>query len=151
MVKNPVNHPARPVYRAIAGLAGLYLVIFGVLGALESSGKEFFAQEDIVVLGQGVNLGASVIYAVFGVIVLIGVGLGRNIDVLINKVFAYLFVALGVATMSVERTDVNYFNVNIYTCLALMVLGLILLGAGMYGQVGTEQEAQEARESVLLP
>ena len=32
MAHIPVNHPARPVYRAIAGLIALYILIFGIFG-----------------------------------------------------------------------------------------------------------------------
>ena len=28
----PVNHPARPLYRVLAGLVGVYILVFGVVG-----------------------------------------------------------------------------------------------------------------------
>ena len=43
MGHNPVNHPAQPIWRAISGLTGLYLVIFGVLGVIETAGNDFFS------------------------------------------------------------------------------------------------------------
>ena len=58
MAHNPVNHPARPIYRAIGGLTGLYLVVFGVLGIVAIDGNEVFGQGTRV-LGQGTNLGCS--------------------------------------------------------------------------------------------
>lgn len=150
MAHNPVNHPARPVYRAIAGLTGLYLVIFGVLGILETSGSELFAQDDTRVLGQGTNLGWSSISILLGVIILVATGIGRNADTQVNKIFAYGFLALGLAELAVLRTDVNYLNFTVATCVVVMLAGLVLLMAGMYGKVGSEEEAQAAREARLL-
>ena len=61
MAHTPVNHPARPIYRALGGLTGLYLVVFGVLGVVASAGNDVFAQDDTAVLGQGTNLGFSLL------------------------------------------------------------------------------------------
>lgn len=150
MAHNPVNHPARPVYRAIAGLTGLYLVIFGVLGLLETSGSELFAQDDTLVLGQGLNLGGSILSIVLGGIILAVVGVGRNLDVRVNSVLAYGFMALGLAELAVLRTDANYLNFSVTTCMVMMVIGLVLLLASKYGKVGSEEEAQAWREARLL-
>lgn len=150
MAHNPVNHPARPVYRAIAGLTGLYLAIFGVLGVLETSGSELFAQEDTRVLGQGTNLGWSLIMTVLGTVILIASGIGRNVDTRVNQIVAYGFLVLGLAELAVLRTDANYLNFTVSTCVVVMSVGLVLLMAGMYGKVGSEEEAQAAREARLL-
>lgn len=150
MAHNPINHPARPVYRAIAGLTGLYLAIFGLLGVLETSGSELFAQDDTRVLGQGTNLGWSVLSVLLGVIILAAVGVGRNLDVRTNIVLAYGFMALGLAELAVLRTDANYLNFTVATCVVMMILGLVLLLASKYGKVGSEEEAQAARDARLL-
>lgn len=149
MAHNPVNHPARPVYRVIAGLTGLYFVIFGVLGVLETSGSELFAQDDTRVLGQGTNLGWSVIMALLGVVILAAAGVGRNVDTRVNQIVAYVFLVLGLAELAVLRTDANYFNFTVSTCVVAMIAGLVLLMAGMYTKVGTEEEARAAREARL--
>lgn len=150
MAHNPVNHPARPVYRAIAGCTGLYLVIFGVLGAVQNSGAELFAQDDTRLLGQGTNLGWSLASAALGVIILIAVGIGRNVDTQVNKFLAYAFLALGLAELAVLRTDANYLNFTVSTCVVVMIAGLLLLMAGMYGKAGTDEEAQAWRDARLL-
>ncbi|MDG4773034.1 DUF4383 domain-containing protein [Solwaraspora sp. WMMD792] len=146
----PVNHPARPIYRAVAALTGLYLVIFGVVGIIVTSGDALFAQNDSRVLGQGANLGFSGLCLVLGVAVLAGVGLGRNIDTAINKVLAYGLMALSLAELAVLRTDANFLNFTVSTCLVVMVVGLVLLMAAMYGRTGTEQEAQAWRDGRLV-
>jgi len=149
MGHNPINHPARPIYRAIGGLTGGYLVLFGALGIVETSGGEFFAQDEILVLGQGTNLGGSVISVGLGLIILIAALIGRNIDTAINKWFGYGLMALGLAGLAVLRTDANYLNFSVATTIVLMLLGQVLLLAGMYGKVGSEEEAK-AFESARL-
>lgn len=139
----PVNHPARPVYRALAGFIGLYLVIFGVLGAMEADRSDVFAQDDTTVLWQGVNLASAVLFGAIGVVVLVGVGIGRNVDVAINKwLGGWGLLLVGLAGLAVSATDANYLNFNPLTCLASMVLGLLLLAAGLYGRVGSEEEVR---------
>ena len=72
MAHTPVNHPARPIYRAIGGLTGLYLVAFGGLGVIASAGNDLLAQDDTQVLGQGTNLGFSLLSILLGGVVLAG-------------------------------------------------------------------------------
>jgi hypothetical protein len=150
MAHNPVNHPARPVYRALGGLTGVYLVIFGVLGVIQTSGSEVFAQDDTRVLGQGANLGCSAISGIIGLIILIAAAIGRNVDVAVDKFLGYGFMALGLASLAVLRTDANYLNFTVVTCITTMLLGVVLLLAGMYGRVGTEEEARAWRDARLV-
>jgi Domain of unknown function (DUF4383) len=150
MSHNPVNHPARPIYRAIVGLIGLYLVIFGVLGLVQSSGASLFARSDTEVLGQGANLGYSLLSAVLGVIILVAIVLGRNIDVRVNTVLGYGFMVLGLAELAVLRTDANYLNFTDVTCIVTMIVGLVLLMAGMYGRRGSEEEAHASQKARLF-
>jgi hypothetical protein len=150
MSHNPVNHPARPIYRAIAGLTGLYLVAFGVLGIIDNGGAEFFAQDDTTVLGQGTNLGYSVICTALGAIIVLATLIGRNVDVVVNKWFGYLFIVLGLATLATLRTDANYLNFTVATSIVSMIIGLVLLMAGMYGKVGTDEEHQAWQRARLV-
>ncbi|MER5331957.1 DUF4383 domain-containing protein [Micromonospora sp. NPDC002717] len=149
MAHTPVNHPARPVYRAIGGLTGLYLVAFGVLGIIASAGNEVLAQDDTQVLGQGTNLGFSLLVALLGAAVLAGTVIGRNIDVMINQWLAYAIMVISLAGLAFLQTEANIFNLSIITVIVLMVVSLVLLTAGMYGKVGTEEE-QEAWQKARL-
>jgi hypothetical protein len=151
MAHNPINHPARPIYRALGGLIGLYLVIFGVLGLIDNSGAEFFAQdENARVLGQGANLGSSVILAALGGLILIGTAIGRNIDARLNKYLGYAFMIIGLANLAVLRTDANFLNFTVVTCVVVMLLGTVLLMAGMYGRVGTDKDAEAWQKARLV-
>ncbi|MGC4865124.1 DUF4383 domain-containing protein [Micromonospora sp. DT53] len=150
MAHTPVNHPARPIYRAIGGLTGLYLVVFGVLGIIASAGNEFLAQDDTRVLGQGTNLGFSLLSVLLGLVVLVGTALGRNIDVAINQWLAYGLMVVSLAGLAFIRTDANFFNFSITTVIVVMTAALVLLMVGMYGKVGTEDEAEAFQKARLV-
>ncbi|MET8263263.1 DUF4383 domain-containing protein [Micromonospora arida] len=150
MAHTPVNHPARPIYRAIGGLTGLYLVVFGVLGIIASTGNEILAQDDTRVLGQGTNLGFSLLSVLLGIVVLVGTALGRNIDVAINQWLAYTLMVVSLAGLAFIRTDANIFNFSITTVVVVMTAALVLLMVGMYGKVGTEDEAEAFQKARLV-
>ncbi|MGC1210754.1 MAG: DUF4383 domain-containing protein [Micromonospora sp.] len=149
MSHNPVNHPARPVYRAIGGLVGLYFAVFGVLGIIASAGNDVLAQDDTKVFGQGTNLGWSLLGVLLGLAILAGTVLGRNLDVAINKSLAYALLVVGLAELAFLQTDANIFNWSIITVIVVLVLALVLLLASMYGKVGTDEE-QEAWQKARL-
>ncbi|WP_433315806.1 DUF4383 domain-containing protein [Micromonospora sp. CA-269861] len=150
MAHTPVNHPARPIYRAIGGLTGLYLVVFGVLGIIASTGNEILAQDDTRVLGQGTNLGFSLLSVLLGIVVLVGTALGRNIDVAINQWLAYSLMVVSLAGLAFIRTDANFFNFSITTVVVVMTAALVLLMVGMYGKVGTDDEAEAFHKARLV-
>jgi hypothetical protein len=149
MAHTPVNHPARPIYRAIGGLVGLYFVVFGVLGIIASAGNDVLARNDTTVLGQGTNTGYSLFAVLLGLVILAGTVIGRNLDVAINQWLAYVLMVLGLAELAVIRTDANIFNFSIATVIVTLVLSLVLLMVGMYGKVGSNEE-KEAWEKARL-
>ncbi|MEU1888665.1 MULTISPECIES: DUF4383 domain-containing protein [unclassified Micromonospora] len=150
MAHTPVNHPARPVYRAIGGLLGLYLVVFGVLGVIASAGNDIFAQDDTKVLGQGTNLGFSLLSVLFGVVILVGTVIGRNLDVAINQWLSYTLMVISLAGLAFLQTDANVANFSILTVIVLMTLSLVLLMVGMYGKVGTDDEKEAWQKARLV-
>ena len=150
MAHNPVNHPARPVFRALGGLIGLYLLAFGILGVIQTSGDKAFAQDDTLVLGQGANLASSVLFIVLGLIIFAVTVIGRNVDVAVYRVLSYGFLALGLAELAVLRTDANYLNFSVVTCIVIMILGLALLLAGMYSKVGSDEDAKAWQDARLV-
>ncbi|MGY0003378.1 DUF4383 domain-containing protein [Micromonospora sp. I033] len=150
MAHTPVNHPARPVYRAIGGLVGLYFVVFGVLGLIASAGNDVLAQDDTKVLGQGTNLGFSMFAILLGAVILVGTVIGRNLDVAINQWLAYALMALGLAELAFLQTDANIFNFSIMTDIVVLTLSLVLLMAGMYGKVGSDDEHEAWQKARLV-
>ncbi|MBY8871552.1 DUF4383 domain-containing protein [Micromonospora sp. PLK6-60] len=150
MAHTPVNHPARPIYRAIGGLVGLYFVVFGVLGAVVSLGNDFFAQDDTKALGQGTNLAFSLVSILIGAAVLAGTALGRNRDVVINGYLAYALMVISLGGLAFVRTDANIFNFSIATVIVTMTLALVLLMVSMYGKVGTDDEHEAWQKARLV-
>ncbi|MEV4847127.1 DUF4383 domain-containing protein [Micromonospora matsumotoense] len=150
MAHTPVNHPARPVYRAIGGLIGLYLVVFGALGVIASAGNDLFAQDDTKVLGQGTNLGFSLLSVLLGVVILVGTVIGRNLDVAINQWLSYTLMVISLAGLAFLQTDANVVNFSIVTVIVLMTLSLVLLMVGMYGKVGTDDEKEAWQKARLV-
>ncbi|MEU4478477.1 DUF4383 domain-containing protein [Micromonospora sp. NPDC023966] len=150
MAHTPVNHPARPVYRAIGGLVGLYFVVFGVLGLIASAGNDVLAQDDTKILGQGTNLGFSMLAILLGAVILVGTVIGRNLDVAINQWLAYILMALGLAELAFLQTDANIFNFSIMTDIVVLTLSLVLLMVGMYGKVGSDEEHEAWQKARLV-
>lgn len=150
MAHTPVNHPARPIYRAIGGLVGLYFLAFGVLGLVASAGNDILTQDDTKVLGQGTNLGFSLLSIVLGIAILAGTVIGRNLDVAINQWLAYALMVLGLAELAFLQTDANIFNFTITTDIVVLTLSMVLLMAGMYGKVGTDEENEAWQKARLV-
>jgi hypothetical protein len=132
MAHFPINHPARPVWRAIGGLIGLYFVVFGVLG--------FFADDRV--FGQGTNAANSVLSVVIGLVVLAATAAGRNLDAMVFRFGGYALMALGLLTLAFLRTEANVLDHTVSTSIVWMVLGITLMVAGMYIKVGSEDEAK---------
>jgi hypothetical protein len=149
MAQNPVNHPLRPLYRVFGGLTGLYVLAFGAVGVFQSSG-EMFGRSDATALGLRTNLGFSILSIIIAALLLVATGIGGNLNCQVNTVAGYGFIVAGLASLAVLRTDANYFNFTVSTCVVSFLLGCVLLMAGMYGKVGTVEEARLARESNLL-
>jgi hypothetical protein len=140
MAHNPVNHPARPIYRAIGGLVGVYLVIFGVVGIIETRGAGFLSQDDMSAFGQGTNLAYSVLSVLIGLGVLGAAVVGGNLAAETNKYTGYGLQVIGLLFLAISRTEANVLNFSVSTAIVAMLLGLTLMTAGLYGRVGTQEE-----------
>jgi hypothetical protein len=141
MAHEPINHPLRPVYRAFAALTGLYVLLFGIIGFVQTSDGDAFARDATVVLGLRTNPSFSIISLVAGFVILAGVAVGRNVDKFINTWGGYAFLGVGMVALALLGTDANYLNFSMTTCIVSFVIGMVLLTAGLYGKVGTAREA----------
>jgi uncharacterized protein DUF4383 len=138
----PVNHPLRPLYRVIGGLAGLYVLLFGIVGLVRTSGTELFGHPDAHALGLRTNMAFALLSIVAGVIILAGTAIGRNVDQMINMVGGYAFMGVGMAMLALLQTDANFLNFSVATCVVSFVIGLALLVAALYGKVGSVDAAK---------
>ena len=67
MAHFPVNHPARPLYRVLAGLVGLYILVFGVVGRRRRPGATRSSPGAATGRsGLRTNLAFSLVSVVFG-------------------------------------------------------------------------------------
>jgi hypothetical protein len=144
MAHTPVNHPMRPLYRVIAALTGLYVLLFGVVGFVQTKGTEPFAQTGATALGLRTNLAFSALSMVAGAVIVLAAAIGRNVDKAVNMLGAVLFLVVGTAMMALLRTDGNILNFSIETCMVSYVIGMVLLTAGLYGKVGSAEPARAA-------
>jgi hypothetical protein len=146
MAHNPVNHPLRPLYRVVGFLAGAYLVVFGIVGLIQTSGEEFTGANDKTVLGQGTNTLLSIIMLAVGVIVLIATAIGRNVDTAVNKYFGWGLLVLGTFGLAFSRTDVNIFGQDIHTVVVTYIVGLALITSSLYSKVAPAGQAGAPRQ-----
>ncbi len=143
MAHVPINHPLRPVYRALTGLAAVYLLIFGVVGFLQTSDLATFEQHGLPsVLGLPANRASAIFSLGVGAAVLAGVLIGRNLDVAIDLVVGSVLLVVGTAMMGLMRTDANAFGYSMANCVVVYVIGMLALPAGLYGKVGSAASAR---------
>ena len=145
----PINHRLRPLYRFLAGLAGLYVLVFGIVGAVVSRGHSFVTRDHIYALGLRTNLAFSILSIVVGAIVLLGVIIGRNVDQTLNLAGGMVFLLAGMFMLILLQTDLNLLNYTVATSVASFLIGLVLSTAGLYSRVGSreETEAEERRRT----
>ena len=147
MAHNPLNHPLRPVYRAISGIVGLYFIVFGVVGVIVTGGDGLFARDTERVLGQGANLFWSIVSIIIGLVVLATTVLGRNLDAAAGTYLGWALLVIGTFSMAVLRTDVNFLQFTISTVIVTYIAGLLLILAGLYTKVGPEEHAKEPQRA----
>jgi hypothetical protein len=142
MVHIPVNHPLRPIYRFLAGLAGLYVLVFGIVGLARTWGTGFFGRPPVYALGLRTNVAFSLLSIIVGLIVLGGTIYGRNLAHYINLGGGVVFLLAGMAMLTVLRTSANLLNFTVSTCIVSFVIGLVMFTAGLYGKVAPRRVAQ---------
>lgn len=137
----PVNHHLRPLYRVIAALAAGWLLVFGAVGLHQAQGAQWFARGDWSALGVPTNRGFAVASLAAGAVVLLATLIGRNLDRVVNLWGGAAFLIAGTLMMALIDTDANLLNFSVATTVASYTIGLLLLAAGLYGKVGTAEQA----------
>ncbi|MGW1377873.1 DUF4383 domain-containing protein [Streptomyces sp. NPDC002446] len=129
----PVDHGLSTVYRIGAGLMGLVLIAFGILGLTHNIG--FFDTGGDTVAGLNTNGALSVLSVIVGAILFTGMVIGGNFASTLNIVFGGLFLLSGFVNLALLETDANFLAFRIQNVLFSFVVGLMLLVFGMYGRV----------------
>ncbi len=151
MAHYPVNHHLRQFYRFLAGLAGLYLLLFGVIGIAQTWGEPFFHRGGDWVLGLRTNPAAAWLSAIVGLVVLGAAVVGGNVHHLVNLVLGWGICGFAILVMATIQTDANVFNASMVNVIVLLVLGLVLITAGLYGKVGSAEASRAEQEIAHSP
>ncbi|GGM25479.1 hypothetical protein GCM10011608_07900 [Micromonospora sonchi] len=151
MARLPVNHPARPIYRVLSGLVGLYILVFGVWGTVLTWGEPPFARDGAWALGLRANLAFALVSVIFGIVLIVGASRRGNLGHYMNLTAGVVFLVTSILMMSVLQTSANFLNFSMSTVIVSMLFGLILIGTGAYDKVGPEEHAEEARKHRFHP
>lgn len=130
----PVDHKLSQVYRVGAGLMGLVLLAFGILGLTGTVG--FFDTGGDTVAGLNTNGALSVLSILVGALLFYGMVRGGNFASTLNIVLGVLFLLSGFVNLALLETSFNFLAFRLQNVLFSFVVGLALLTFGMYGRVG---------------
>jgi uncharacterized membrane protein len=136
MAHTPINHPLRPLYRALGALVGIYLIVFGVVGLIVTLGG------GDRVLGQGANLLWSIVSLLIGAVVLVATLIGRNLDAALDQYIGWGLVGITTYELALNRTNANFLDFSIATVIVTYIVALTLVMAGLYSKVGSEDDAR---------
>jgi hypothetical protein len=136
----PINHPLRPLWRTLTALAGLYILIFGIVGLAQGGSDGFFGNDDTFALGLRTNPAFSVLSIVVGSVVLLGSVYGRNVDRFIDFGGGIVFMVAGLVMLALLRSSANFLNFQVSTVVVSFIIGSLLLTGGLYGKVGSAED-----------
>lgn len=131
----PTDHRLSKVYRVGAGLTGLLLVVFGILGLIDRIG--FFDTGGDTVLALNTNGALSVLSICIGLLLFVGMVIGGSFASTLNIVLGVLFIASGFVNLALLDTKMNFLAFHIPNVLFSFVVGVMLMWFGMYGRVGS--------------
>ncbi|MGW6689187.1 DUF4383 domain-containing protein [Streptomyces sp. NPDC054961] len=131
----PVDHKLSQVYRIGAGLTGLLLVVFGILGLIDQIG--FFDTGGDTVLALNTNGALSILSICIGGLLFFGMVIGGSTASTLNIVVGLLFIASGFVNLALLDTGLNFLAFRIQNVLFSFVVGVMLMWFGMYGRVGS--------------
>lgn len=147
----PINHRMRGLWRVLATLSGLYVLIFGIVGVLQTRGMGTFAIHGKRVLGLTTNPGFAILSIVVGAVIVLASLIGRNVDVPINLLLSLVFMLAGMFSLLFLRSSLNYLAYSLTNCLVSYLIGIILYMAGMYGRVSRRAPAGADHPGQPLP
>ncbi|MEU1086860.1 DUF4383 domain-containing protein [Streptomyces sp. NPDC005892] len=129
----PVDHRLSQVYRVGAGLMGLVLLAFGILGLIDKIG--IFDTGGDTVAGLNTNGALSVLSICVGLLLFGGMVVGGNKASTLNMTIGVLFIASGFVNLALLDTGLNFLAFEMPNVLFSFIVGLMLMFFGMYGRV----------------
>ena len=147
MAHIPVNHPLRRLYKTLTAFAGLYILIFGIIGLTKTHGQSLFDQGHLQwVLGLRTNLAFAILSIAGGIVMLAAVVIGRNIDHYMEIVAGFVFMLAGLVELALLQTNANFLGFSMINVIVSFILGMVVFAAGLYGKTGSAADvaAEEA-------
>jgi hypothetical protein len=133
----PINHHLRPLYRLLSAVAGLYMLVFGVVGFAQTSGAPFFTRDEAEwVLGLRTNPAFALLSLLAGVVVLGANVIGRNLAHQINQLAAVILTVVGMASLALMQTEANVFAFSMVNVIVTFILAAIVGTTSLYDRVG---------------
>ncbi|MEU3218028.1 DUF4383 domain-containing protein [Streptomyces sp. NPDC006971] len=162
----PVDYRLNRVYRVGAGLMGLVLLAFGILGLMDRIG--FFNTGGATVAGLNTNGALSVLSVCVGLLLFAGMVIGGNFASTLNMILGVAFILSGFVNLALLDTRFNFLAFHLQNVLFSFVVGLMLMVFGMYGRVSgglphdnpywrarhpeeVERELRESRRAATMP
>jgi hypothetical protein len=143
----PINHPLRPLYRVLSAVAGLYMLVFGVVGFVQTSGAPFFTRDEAEwVLGLRTNPAFAVLSIVAGAVVLGANVVGRNLAHHVNQLAGIVLTIVGMASLALMQTEANVLAFSMVNVIVTFILAGITGTASLYDRVGSSQAARAEEE-----
>ena len=134
----PINHHLRPLYRLLCGVAGLYMLVFGVAGFIETSGAPFFTRDEAEwVLGLRTNPAFSLLSIIAGAVVLAANVIGRNLAHRVNELAGIVLTVVGMASLALMQTPANIFAFSMVNVIVTFILAGVIGTASLYDRVGS--------------
>jgi hypothetical protein len=143
----PINHPLRPLYRVLSALAGLYMLVVGVVGFVQTSGAPFFTRSEAEwVLGLRTNPAFAVLSIVAGAVVLGANLVGRNLAHQVNQLAGIVMTVVGMGSLALLQTEANVFAFSMVNVIVTFILAGIFGTASLYDRVGSAESARAEEE-----
>jgi hypothetical protein len=132
----PVNHPLRPIYRSLAAIAAIATVLIGGVGFATTTSHDYFGPGTGSLLGLGMNPGHGLLMAGTGIVVLLALLVGRNVDQVLLLFFGFGLMGVGTLGLLLMRTDLNFLNYRMPNVIVAYAIGTLLFTAGLYVKSG---------------
>jgi hypothetical protein len=129
----PPDHRLGQVYRWGSILSAVVLLVFGIMGLLDSI--PFFGTKGEHVMGMSSNGLLSVASIVTAVLLLVAARIGGNFASTVNMVMGIVFILAGLMGLAVMDTKANFLAFGLSNVFFSFVVGLIMMTFGMYGRV----------------
>jgi hypothetical protein len=129
----PVDHRLATVYRYGAGLCGVVLLVFGVLGFADELRP--FDTDGTSVAGMSTNGLLSLVSVVFGLLLVAGAVIGGNVASTLDIAVGSLFLLSGLVHIFILDKPANVLDFGTSNVFFSYVMGLLIATFGMYGRV----------------